>query len=53
MVSPDHGAGVVERHGGDDLVADDGVAQRAVDIVHAAFRVKGADPVDARAARAP
>ena len=49
---PDHGAGVVERHGGDDLVADDGVAQRAVDIVHAAFRVKGADPVDARAAHA-
>ena len=49
---PDHGAGVVERHGGDDLVADDGVAQRAVDIVHATFRVKGADPVDARAAHA-
>ena len=49
---PDHGAGVVERHGGDDLVADDGVAQRAVDIVHAAFRVKGADPIDARAAHA-
>ena len=48
----DHGAGVVERHGGDNLVADDGVAQRAVDIVHAAFRVEGADPVDARAAHA-
>ena len=49
---PDHGAGVVERHGGDNLVADDGVAQRAVDIVHAAFRVEGADPIDARAAHA-
>ena len=48
----DHGVGIVERHAGDDLVADNGVAQRAVDIVHAAFRVEGADPVDARAAHA-
>ena len=48
----DHGAGVVERHGGDDLVADDGVAQRAVDVVHAAFRVEGGHAIDAGAAHA-
>ena len=48
----DHRVGIVERHAGDDLVADNGVAQRAVDIVHAAFRVEGAHAIDARAAHA-